>query len=88
MLYEEQMEDLDQAFVWYGRLFIESPEEKQVRDQLTRLSGILDKWADLAAVYVEYLKEVFDETPSSLEVALQLATVYDEAADVWQILPR
>jgi len=77
MLYEEQMEDLDKAFEWYGRFFTESPEEPGIRDQLTRLAGILDRWADLAAVYASYVENVFDENETTLGVARELAEIYD-----------
>ncbi|MFH2009644.1 MAG: tetratricopeptide repeat protein [bacterium] len=77
-LFEEQLEDLDKAFEWYGRLFVEQPGEKKVRDVLTRLAGILEKWAQLAEVYSSYLADVFDESPTSLEVGRQLAQIYDD----------
>lgn len=80
-LYEEQLEDLDEAFDWYGKLFVEQPTEKKVRDILTRLAGILEKWDRLAEVYSTYLNDVFDESPSSLEVGQQLARIYDERLD-------
>ncbi|MCD6497835.1 MAG: tetratricopeptide repeat protein [Deltaproteobacteria bacterium] len=81
MLYEEQMEDLDQAFEWYGKLFSENPEEPGIRDQLTRLAGILDKWSGLADVYVAYLDEVFEESDITLEVAKELAEIFDDRLD-------
>ncbi len=80
-LYEEQLEDLDQAFEWYGKLFVEQPSEKKVRDILTRLAGILEKWDRLAEVLSTYLNDVFDESPTSLEVGQQLARIYDERLD-------
>ncbi len=81
MLYEEQLEDLDQAFVWYGKLFRELPEERKVREQLTRLAGIQEKWAELAEIFSDYLEEVFDESETSLVVGEQLARIYDERLD-------
>lgn len=80
-LYEEQLEDLDQAFEWYGKLFVEQPGEKKVRDILTRLAGIQEKWDRLAEVFETYLNDVFDESPTSLEVGQQLAHIYDERLD-------
>ena len=62
MLYEEQLEDLDQAFTWYGFLFRELPDEKQVRDQLTRLSNIQERWAGLAEIVEAYLKHVYEHS--------------------------
>lgn len=81
VLYEEQLEDLDRAFEWYGHLFRELPEEKQVRDQLTRLSNIQEKWSELAEILSAYLADVYDESDSSLDVAEQLARIYDERID-------
>ena len=78
ILYEEQMEDLEQAFIWYGHLFVENPEEPGIRGQLTRLAGILDKWEDLANVYSEYLDGVYEETDISIAVATELAQIFDE----------
>src|SRR5262249_57254708 len=50
-LHEEQLEDLDGAFNWYGRVFREDPQDRAVRDQLARLAGILDAWPRLARGY-------------------------------------
>ena len=60
---------------------MEQPGEKKVRDVLTRLVGILEKWAELAEVLSTYLADVFDESPTSLEVGQQLAQIYDERLD-------
>lgn len=78
MLYEEQLEDLDEAFVWYGHLFRERPENQQIREQLTRLAGIQEKYAELADIFATYLADVYEETDETLDVAEQLARIYDE----------
>ncbi len=52
---EEQLEDLDRAFDSYTRLFREQPSDRYVRDQLSRLSGVLDasgRYAELLTTYV------------------------------------
>ena len=74
-LYEEQLEDLDGAFRWYGRLFREDPTDRNVRDQLARLTGILGSWEPLAKLYEEWLRDSVDEALNA-EVLRALASVY------------
>jgi golgin subfamily B member 1 len=82
-LCEEQLEDLDAAFRWYGKLFREDPQDRSTRDQLIRLAGILDTWPDLAAVLQDYLDETYEESAATMEVCKTLAHVYDDRlADV------
>ncbi|HUH00576.1 MAG TPA: tetratricopeptide repeat protein [Kofleriaceae bacterium] len=80
-LYEEQLEDLEGAFRWYGRVFRESPADKGIRDQLGRLATILEAWAGLANVYQEYLDDEPGEVPEARSVALTLAELYDRRLD-------
>src|SRR5262249_61956129 len=40
-LCEEQPEDLEQAFRWYGKVFRDRPEDWRARDQLVRHSSLL-----------------------------------------------
>ena len=47
-VYEEQIEDLEAAFRWYGRLFRETPLERSAQEQLLRLAPKLDRWRDVA----------------------------------------
>ena len=56
-LYEEQLEDLEGAFTWYAKVFREEPSDRQTRDQLARLAGVLDNWMRLADVYEGYLAD-------------------------------
>ncbi len=83
-LYEEQLEDLDDAFAWYGKVFREEPSDRAIRDQLSRLAGVLGAWPKLAAVYEEWLADVVgDESPMVLEVMRSLAAIYqDRVGDV------
>lgn len=77
LAYEEQLEDLEAAFRWYGRVFREDPEERGVRDQLARLANILDRHADLAAIYESFLEDAYEDTPPVIEVLRTLAAIYD-----------
>ena len=82
-LYEEQLEDLDAAFEWYGKVFREDPSDRHIRDQLQRLAGILDRWGDLAQVLQSYLDDSLQDDAATLEVSRVLAAIYDDRlADV------
>lgn len=76
-LCEEQIKDLDQAFVWYGRLFREDPADRWVREQLGRLSNLLGDWRRLADVYEGYLTDhLADGGPVVAELLRILAAIY------------
>jgi len=76
-LHEDQLEDLEGAFRWYGRVFKENPGEPGLRSQLVRLAGVLDSWAALAHIYQEFLDDTPGDSPESQEVALALAELAD-----------
>jgi golgin subfamily B member 1 len=76
-LYEEQLEDLEGAFRWYGKVFREDPEDATIRDQLVRLSTILERWDGLANVYQGFLDDETGDRPAVLEVARSLGEIYD-----------
>ncbi len=76
-LYEEQLEDLEGAFTWFGKVFREDPADRAMRDQLARLAGILGAWEKLARVYEDYLTDVVgEEGPIAVEILRTLASVY------------
>jgi tetratricopeptide (TPR) repeat protein len=76
-LYEEQLEDLDGAFTWFGKLFAEEPSDRATRDQLARLAGILSAWPKLARIYEDWLADVKGEEGAvGVEVLRTLATIY------------
>lgn len=77
-LYEEQLEDLEGAFTWYGKVFLEKPSDGGIRDQLLRLAGILERWAELAAIFSQHLEQTLEEGETTREVALMLGGIYDE----------
>lgn len=76
-LHEEQLEDLDGAFTWFGKVFREDPQDRGTRDQLARLAGILDGWAKLARVYEDWLADVAgEEDETAVDVLRTLAGLY------------
>ena len=76
-LHEDQLEDLEGAFRWYGRVFKENPAEPGLRSQLVRLAGVLDSWGALAHIYQEFLDDTPGDSPEAQEVALALAELAD-----------
>jgi tetratricopeptide (TPR) repeat protein len=84
-LFEEQLEDLEGAFKWYSRVFLETPEDVAIRDQVLRLAGILDRWQEVAEVLAKYLDGTFDENETTRTVAVILGNIYDER--LYQVEP-
>ena len=76
-LYEEQLEDFDNATQWFAKVFREAPSDPAVRDQLNRLASITEDWSFVAATYQGYLDEEQGETSDVREVAVAAATMYD-----------
>jgi len=83
-LYEEQLEDLEEALAWYSKVFLEEPSDSTIRDQITRLAGVLDAWETLAKVYSTYLDQVMNEDDTSREVALHLGKIWDDRLYAWE----
>jgi tetratricopeptide (TPR) repeat protein len=77
-LYEEQLEDLERAFTWYGRIFLEDPEDRAIRDQLVRLAGVLNGWARLVGVYEDFLDRDPGDGPVTVEIVRQLGELCDD----------
>ena len=76
-LYEEQLEDLERASLWYAKVFREAPSDPAIRDQLQRLASIVDNWDFVAETYQTYLEEEQGEAGDMREVAIAAATIYD-----------
>ena len=76
-LYEEQVEDLDKAFEWYGKLFLEVPTERAVQEQLLRLAPKLGKWKELGALLEEYLYDELSDRPEVLSIVRLAAELFD-----------
>ncbi|MEJ7602795.1 MAG: tetratricopeptide repeat protein [Kofleriaceae bacterium] len=76
-LYEEQLEDFENASRWYARLFRESPADPAIRDQLQRLAAVVDNWAFVAQTYQQYLDDEQGESTDLRDVAVAAAMIYD-----------
>ncbi len=77
-LHEDQLEDLDGAFLWLGRVFRECPSDKSVRMQLERLVSVVHNWEGLAEVYQAYVDDESGDSPEMREVTETLAELYNK----------
>jgi tetratricopeptide (TPR) repeat protein len=77
-LHEDQLEDLEGAMRWCGRVFRETPGDVDVREQLARLATILDQWEDLAKIFQAYLDDESSDTPEVASVARALGDIYND----------
>jgi tetratricopeptide (TPR) repeat protein len=77
-LHEDQLEDLEGAFHWLGRVFRESPGDHSVRMQLERLANVLQSWQGLAEIYQKYLDDEQSESDELRVVAETLAEIYNK----------
>ena len=77
-LYEEQLEDLEGAFTWYSKVYLERPSDVAIRDQILRLAGILDRWQQVAEVLSQHLEQTFEDDETTRSAALILGGICDE----------
>jgi tetratricopeptide (TPR) repeat protein len=77
-LYEDQLEDLEGAMRWCGRVFRETPGDVDVREQLARLAMILDRWEDLSRIFQSFLDDEAGDAPEVASVARTLGDVYND----------
>ena len=77
-VYEEQIEDLDAAFRWYGRLFRETPLDRHAQEQMLRLAPKLERWPDVSDWFTRYLDDEPANSDDVLELVKLAATVADE----------
>ena len=77
-VYEEQIEDLDEAFNWYGRVFQEKPTDPAAQEQLLRLAPKQNRWADLGKLLDEYLDNDMSNTDDVLALVRMAIRVYDK----------
>ncbi|MEZ4402162.1 MAG: tetratricopeptide repeat protein [Kofleriaceae bacterium] len=80
-LYEEQLEDLEGAFKWYGRQLAEDPSAATVREHLQRLALVGGDWAGLAAIYQGILDRDPSDQPHLRAIAIAAGTIYDRRLD-------
>jgi tetratricopeptide (TPR) repeat protein len=76
-IYEEQIEDLDEAFNWYGRVFQEKPTDPAAQDQLLRLAPKQNRWRDLGRLLDEYLEDELGNSDEILKLVRIAIRVYD-----------
>ncbi|MBN2574752.1 MAG: tetratricopeptide repeat protein [Deltaproteobacteria bacterium] len=77
-VYEEQIEDLDEAFNWYGRVFQERPTDPEAQEQLVRLAPKQNRWRDLGRLLDQYLDEEAGNSDEVLAVVRIAIRVYDQ----------
>ncbi len=77
-VYEEQIEDLDEAFNWYGRVFEEKPTDPDAQEQLLRLAPKLTRWADLGHLLDDYLDNELSNSDDVLALVRMAIRVYDQ----------
>jgi tetratricopeptide (TPR) repeat protein len=75
-LYETVMEDLEKAFEWYGFLLLEQPQNISVRDRLTNLTELLDKWQEISVVFAQIIEDAYGEEEHILQILERLARIY------------
>jgi tetratricopeptide (TPR) repeat protein len=77
-IYEEQIEDLDEAFNWYGRVFQERPTDPGAQEQLVRLAPKQNRWRDLGRLLGEYLDNESANSDDVLALVRIAIRVYDQ----------
>jgi tetratricopeptide (TPR) repeat protein len=80
-VYEEQIEDLDEAFNWYGRVFQERPTDVAAQEQLLRLAPKQNRWRDLGRLLDEYLDNESANSDEVLALVRMAIRVYDQELD-------
>ena len=76
-IYEEQIEDLDEAFNWYSRVFQERPTDTAAQEQLLRLAPKQNRWRDLGRLLDDYLDNEMGNSDEVLALVRIAIRVYD-----------
>ncbi|MDB4981699.1 MAG: repeat-containing protein, partial [Myxococcales bacterium] len=76
-LYEEQLEDYENALRWYGKVFQEAPTERQSAEPLLRLADRLNRWQEVGALFAGYAADELSDEPVVLEIVRRAAEIYD-----------
>ncbi len=77
-VYEEQIEDLDEAFNWYGRVFEEKATDRAAQEQLLRLAPKLGRWRDVGKLLDEFLENELSNPDEVLALVRIAIRVYDQ----------
>ncbi|HJX53704.1 MAG TPA: hypothetical protein VJ801_13135 [Polyangia bacterium] len=77
-VYEEQIEDLDEAFNWYGRVFQEKATDRMALEQLLRLAPKLGRWRDVGKLLDEFLDDEMSNPDEVLALVRTAIRVYDQ----------
>jgi len=80
-LYEDSLEDFENALRWYTKVFREAPGDPGVRDHLQRLAGIVENWDFVANAFQAFLDDESGDTEEVRDVAVALGSVYDRRLD-------
>lgn len=80
-VYEEQIEDLDEAFSWYGRVFQEKATERTALEQLLRLAPKLGRWRDVGKLLDEFLENELSNPDEVLALVRVAIRVFDHELD-------
>ncbi|HVZ72172.1 MAG TPA: tetratricopeptide repeat protein [Polyangia bacterium] len=76
-LYEEQLEDYENALKWYGKVFDEAPRERSSAEPLLRLADRLNRWPEVGAIFADFALNELSDEPAVLEVVRRAAEIYD-----------
>jgi len=77
-IYEEQIEDLDEAFSWYGRVFQEKATDRSAQERLLRLAPKLGRWRDVGKLLDEFLENEMSNPDEVLALVRVAIRVYDQ----------
>ena len=77
-IYEEQIEDWDEAFNWYGRVFQEKATDRAAQERLLRLAPKLDRWRDVGKLLDEFLDDELSNPDEVLALVRMAIRVYDQ----------
>lgn len=78
LLYEEELDNPDMAFVYLCRAFREAPTDRDIISELERLAEETDAWEELVGVYEDEVENITDQQ-IALRMYLKIANINDEA---------
>lgn len=78
LLYEEELDNPDMAFVYLCRAFREAPTDRDIISELERLAEETDAWEELVGVYEDEVENISDQQ-IALRMYLKIANINDEA---------